>query len=192
MQAFRPEGVDDFAQQVFANRRVGRFVVGPFTVEQTETFMVFRRDDEIRHAGLFGGFGPFLRIEHVRIEQIEILLVLFIGDLLIMADPFMPRQHGIQSPMDEHAKPIMRKPARVAFSVLAHFQLLFVILFMDDQNEKLFSQYACLKDFQAFLSKKCELDGLNAFSHRHEPSSAASGGKRLILAGQEPTQRGNQ
>jgi hypothetical protein len=55
--------------------------------------------------------------------------------------------------MDEHAKSVMREPARVAFSVLAHFQLLFVVCPIVPKQKNAFSQYACLRNFQAFIHK---------------------------------------
>ena len=123
MESFRAERVHDFTQQVFANRRVGGLVVRPFAVPQAEALMVFRRDDEIRHAGRLGGLGPFLRVEHIRIEQVEIFLVLIVGHLLEIADPFMARRHGIKPPDNEHAEAVMRKPACIAFAVFAHINL---------------------------------------------------------------------
>jgi hypothetical protein len=65
--------------------------------------------------------------------------------------------------VDEHTKPIMRKPARVAFSVLTHLQLLFVIHLMTIKTKNCFHNTHICRIFKDSIQKKCELDGLNTF-----------------------------
>ena len=63
--------------------------------------MVFCCDDEILHSGFPRHFRPCFGIEQIRIEMIEILLVIFIRDLLMVTDPFMPCGHGVESPVNK-------------------------------------------------------------------------------------------
>jgi hypothetical protein len=56
--------------------------------------------------------------------------------------------------MDEHAKSVMREPARVAFSVLAHFQLLFVVCPIVPKQKKCFFTIRTFKGFSSIYPQK--------------------------------------
>ena len=76
--------------------------------------MVLGGEHGIFHAGGLGLFRPFVRVKQIRIEVVEILLVLFLGDEFIGFYPFVTRRKRIQTEMDEHTEPVMDKPACVA------------------------------------------------------------------------------
>ncbi len=87
--------------------------------------MVFCCDDEILHSGFPRHFRPCFGIEQIRIEMIEILLVIFIRDLLMVTDPFMPCGHGVESPVNKHSESVSDEPRGVALSEFSHDSLLF-------------------------------------------------------------------
>ena len=101
-QALGAEGVDDLAQQVALRGRVRRLVVGELAVPEAEALVVLRGDDEILHAGALGGAGPFLRVEQVRVEVLEVLAVVLGRDLFVVLDPLVAGGHRVEAPVDEH------------------------------------------------------------------------------------------
>ena len=75
---------------------------------------MFGGENGVFHTGGLGFFCPFARVKQIRIEVVEILLVLFLRDELVGFYPFVPRRKRIQTEMDEHTEPVVNKPACVA------------------------------------------------------------------------------
>ncbi len=113
VEALGAEGVHHLAEGVFAVGGVGDLVVGVLGVPQAEALVVLGGEDHVAHAGLAGGLRPFAGLEEVGVEEVEVDLVVFVGDLLIVADPLVPRRHGVESPVDEHAKTVVGEPAGI-------------------------------------------------------------------------------
>ena len=123
-QSLGPERIHDFAQQIASGRRIGNLVIGIFRIPQTESLMVLGGDDEVLHPRFTRRLGPLFRIEEIGVEEIEIDLVGFVIDLLVMANPFVPRRHRIKPPVNEHAETIVREPGGVSLAVVAHTSIL--------------------------------------------------------------------
>ena len=68
--------------------------------------MVLGGKDRVFHPGLPGQGRPNLWVILAWVEFIEIRLVSFVADALNTPHPFPPGRNGIQTPMDEHAKPV--------------------------------------------------------------------------------------
>ena len=110
LQAFGAERVHEFPEQVAPAGGVGALVVGELGVPHAEAFVVLGGEDDVFHAGLPGHPGPFLRVEEVGVEMVEVLLVVLVGQAFLVLDPFVPGRHGIESPVDEHAEAGVRPP----------------------------------------------------------------------------------
>ena len=80
--------------------------------------MVFRRENNITHSGALRSLRPFLRIEPIRLELVDILLILFIRHFQIGLHPFIPECAGIDAPVNEHSEFALFKPMHTLFSFL--------------------------------------------------------------------------
>ena len=114
LQAFRSESIHHFPEQIFAAGSVGNFVIGVFAVPHAEAFVMLGGEDNVLHPGVFCSLCPFAGIEEIRIEKFKVNGIIFIQDLFMKTDPFMPGGHGIQPPVDEHAEPVSDKPVSLA------------------------------------------------------------------------------
>jgi len=76
--------------------------------------VVFRRDDEVLHAGVCGGVGPGRGVVEVGIETAEVFFVSLVGDPLEIAHPLVPRGEGVEAPVDEEAEAVAGEPRSVA------------------------------------------------------------------------------
>ncbi len=101
------------AKDVFPVGGVRRLVVGERRIPETEAIMVLGGDHEVLHAGIGRGLRPGVRVVEVGVEVAEVGVVDLIRDLLALLDPLVARGEGIDAPMDEQAKAIPDKPARV-------------------------------------------------------------------------------
>ena len=124
VQSLGAERVDVFAHEVAPGGRVGAFIIGVLAVEHAEAFVMLRRQHGVFHTGRLRLARPFARVEEIGIEIFEILIVLFFRRFFAVFYPFMPRGHGVQPPMNEHAEAVMPEPhgiaRRFSHNVAAH------------------------------------------------------------------------
>jgi len=125
-QALLAEGLDHGGQEVLAPRGLGGLVVGVRRVPQAEALVVLGGDHEVLHAGVLRRPGPGLGIVEVRVEVVEVLLVILVLGALVVLDPLVARGQGVEPPVDEHPEPILDEPPGVAAlgCLLGHVLLL--------------------------------------------------------------------
>ena len=117
LQSLVAEGLDHWPQQVAAGGRVGRLVVGVAAVPQAEALVVLGGDAEILHARLPRLPGPLARIVQVRVEPLEVLLVVGGGNLFLLLDPLVPGRQRVQAPVNEQAEAVVSEPRVVPVPV---------------------------------------------------------------------------
>ena len=77
--------------------------------------------NNILHAGFLGYLRPGNRIIVDRIECLGIGGILLLRSLFRAHDPFAATYNRVQSPVDEHAKPVMTEPLDPFFSFFGNF-----------------------------------------------------------------------
>ena len=111
-QPLRAERVHPRLQEVALRGRVGRLVVGDRRVEQGEALVVLGRDDRVLHAGALRLPRPLARVVQVRVEQVEVLLVLGVGHPLVLLDPLVAGGLRVEAPVNEHPEPRVGPPGQ--------------------------------------------------------------------------------
>ena len=111
LQSFRPESLHPLPDQILAAQgSVQSLIVRIISFEQTKTFVVLGGDHRILHTRSLRHPGPLTRIIQIRLEQVEILFIIFHRNLLIAHHPLMSGRQGVQSPMDKHTETVMCPP----------------------------------------------------------------------------------
>src|SRR5579864_2688523 len=103
-QSFCPRGVDEFAHQIAACRLLRRAVVGELSVEITEAFVMLCRHHHVLLSRLLGQSRPVACGVRRWIEVLRQYFILRDGYAFHFHRPFMPADHAIESPVDEHAE----------------------------------------------------------------------------------------
>jgi len=104
LEAFRPESLHKFFQEVAAEGGVGHLVIGVFRVPEAEALVMFGSDDRIFHAGCFRHPSPLAGIEEVGVEVVKIFLVLLVGQTLVIFYPFVAGGKSVKAKVDEQAE----------------------------------------------------------------------------------------
>ena len=95
METFCTERIHIFADQVFAARGVGGFVIGIFAVKKAEALVMFCCHDNIFHTCGFCLSCPFLRVVQIRVKMLKIEIIVIFRDFFVIFDPFVARRHGV-------------------------------------------------------------------------------------------------
>ena len=110
LEALGAEGLDQGAEQVAPGGGVGGLVVGEGGVPEAEALVVLGGDDEVLHAGVAGLLGPDARVVEVGVEVVEVLLVVFVADVLLVAHPLVAGGERVEAPVDEQAEAVVEEP----------------------------------------------------------------------------------
>src|SRR6185312_7432714 len=69
-------------------------------------------------ARVLRGARPDSRVVEVGIEVVEVALIVLVGELLPILDPFVARRQRVETPMDEQPEPVTYEPTGVADGLL--------------------------------------------------------------------------
>jgi hypothetical protein len=106
-----PEGLGDRSDQVALPRRRRDREVGVLVrLPQAEALVVLRGHDDVPHPGVRGEAGPLRGVEQVRLEVLEVLLILGVGRPLPVPHPLVAGRRRVQPPVDEHPEASLPHP----------------------------------------------------------------------------------
>ena len=91
LQSLGPARFHEGTDQVATGRGVRRLVVGQVGLEQAEAVVMLGGDDGVLHAGRLGITRPLAGVVEVRVEVVEIRLVIGLGNAFAGLDPLVPR-----------------------------------------------------------------------------------------------------
>ena len=91
--------------------------------------MVFAGDDGVFGPGVTGGVGPRDGVVQVRVEVIEVPLIVGVGDVFKFLDPLVAGCGGVDAPVDKQTEPVVDEPVGSIRGLLwllcSHLLLLF-------------------------------------------------------------------
>jgi hypothetical protein len=83
--------------------RVGGLVIGELCVPQTEAVVMLGGDDEVFLPAAAAALAHIVG-SYSRVEELEILFVLFVWHLFLLFDPFVTRRQSITGPVNKQTK----------------------------------------------------------------------------------------
>jgi hypothetical protein len=72
--------------------------------------VVLGGDDGVAHPGRRGERDPLPRVIQVRVEVVEVPLVLGVGHPLVVPHPLVPARQRVQAPVHEQPEPAVPEP----------------------------------------------------------------------------------